>query len=325
MNARGVQSVSILGADTKEEGGRKFTVFRVELRSEIGPWLVQRRYKQFHELDCKIREHHPTFAGKLPKKKISGNLEPDFVESRKQALEHYLQDLIADPVAMGSQEFRSFMDANRGYSARLSEELGAPSDSAGPSGSAGGGGTSKARLQRKVAVLGFMGVGKSAVTIQFTEGHFAEPYSPTIENTFQKVIRHKGIEYQTDILDTAGQDEYQIFHNRYAMGIHGYILMYSITSRRSFDMVETIRDKLLNAVGSEDMPHILVGNKSDLVHDREVPTEEGQRLAERWGIPFVECSAKQCTNIEEVFKRLIAKTAPAESEGHSEKKGCAVM
>jgi hypothetical protein len=81
---------------------------------------------------------------------MSGNLEPDFVESRKRALEQYLQDLIADPIAIGSQEFRSFMDANRGYGVRLSEELGAPSDSAGPSGSAGGGGTSKARLQRKV-------------------------------------------------------------------------------------------------------------------------------------------------------------------------------
>ena len=34
------------------------------------------------------------------------------------------------------------------------------------------------------------------------------------------------------------------------MGIHGYILMYSVVSRRSFDMVSTIRDKLLNAVGT---------------------------------------------------------------------------
>ena len=46
--------------------------------------------------------------------------------------------------------------------------------------------------------------------------------STAAENTFQKLIRHKGVEYQTDILDTAGQDEFQIFHTRYAMGIHGY-------------------------------------------------------------------------------------------------------
>eukprot|EP00286_Rhodomonas_abbreviata_P029855 CAMPEP_0181293074 /NCGR_PEP_ID=MMETSP1101-20121128/2865_1 /TAXON_ID=46948 /ORGANISM="Rhodomonas abbreviata, Strain Caron Lab Isolate" /LENGTH=168 /DNA_ID=CAMNT_0023397625 /DNA_START=53 /DNA_END=559 /DNA_ORIENTATION=- len=168
-----------------------------------------------------------------------------------------------------------------------------------------------------------MGVGKSAVTIQFTEGHFQEPYSPTIENTFQKVIRHKGVEYQLDILDTAGQDEYQIFHTRYAMGIHGYILMYSIVSRRSFDMVSTIRDKLLNAVGTEDMPHVLVGNKSDLVHEREVPTEEGQALADQWGVPFLECSAKFNQNVEETFKRLIAHT---EVGGDAPKDGkCRIM
>ena len=35
-------------------------------------------------------------------------------------------------------------------------------------------------------------------------------------------------------------------------------------------MVTTIREKLLNAVGTEFIPHVLVGNKSDLVHEREV-------------------------------------------------------
>jgi hypothetical protein len=42
-SSRGVQSVAIIAAETKEEGGKKFTVFRVEFRSEIGPWLVYRR------------------------------------------------------------------------------------------------------------------------------------------------------------------------------------------------------------------------------------------------------------------------------------------
>ena len=39
-------------------------------------------------------------------------------------------------------------------------------------------------------------------------------------------MKHRDTEYLIEILDTAGQDEYQIFHMRYAMGIHGYILMY---------------------------------------------------------------------------------------------------
>ncbi|EKX43523.1 hypothetical protein GUITHDRAFT_175447 [Guillardia theta CCMP2712] len=310
-----VQSATITGTEVREEGGKKFTVYKVELRSEIGPWVVWRRYRQFHELDAKIKERNPSFPGRLPQKKMGGNMKPEFVEERKNFLQQYLKDLVADPNAAGSPEFRAFIDANRSCSGKLSDALGSGS---------GASSSTKQKLQRKIAVLGFMGVGKSAVTIQFTEGHFAEPYSPTIENTFQKVIRHKGIEYQTDILDTAGQDEYQIFHTRYAMGIHGYILMYSIVSRRSFDMVSTIRDKLLNAVGTENIPHVLVGNKSDLVHEREVATEEGQRLADEWGVPFIESSAKFNTNIEEIFRKLILQ-CEAGQEGSDGEKKCLIM
>ena len=170
---------------------------QVELRSEIGPWIVWRRYRQFHELDAKLRARFPAFAAPLPAKKMGGNLNPQFIEERRQALETYLSAVVEDSNAAGSADFRAFIDANRSCTGKLSDAV--------SSGAAGDGkGGSKSRLQRKVAVLGFMGVGKSAVTIQFTEGHFAEPYSPTIENTFQKLIRHKGVEYQTDILDTAG-------------------------------------------------------------------------------------------------------------------------
>jgi Ras family protein len=48
-------------------------------------------------------------------------------------------------------------------------------------------------------------IGKSSLTVQFVEGHFVETYYPTIENTFSKSIRYKGQDYQTEIIDTAGQ------------------------------------------------------------------------------------------------------------------------
>lgn len=47
--------------------------------------------------------------------------------------------------------------------------------------------------------------GKSSLTVQFVDGHFVESYYPTIENTFSKVIKFKGQEYATEIIDTAGQ------------------------------------------------------------------------------------------------------------------------
>ena len=47
--------------------------------------------------------------------------------------------------------------------------------------------------------------GKSSLTVQFVDGHFVESYYPTIENTFSKVIKYKGQDYATEIIDTAGQ------------------------------------------------------------------------------------------------------------------------
>lgn len=48
-------------------------------------------------------------------------------------------------------------------------------------------------------------IGKSSLTVQFVDGHFVDSYYPTIENTFSKIIKHKGQDYATEIIDTAGQ------------------------------------------------------------------------------------------------------------------------
>lgn len=47
--------------------------------------------------------------------------------------------------------------------------------------------------------------GKSSLTVQFVDQHFVDSYYPTIENTFQKVVKYKGQEFNLDIIDTAGQ------------------------------------------------------------------------------------------------------------------------
>jgi GTPase SAR1 family protein len=82
--------------------------------------------------------------------------------------------------------------------------------------------------------------------VQFVDGHFVESYYPTIENTFSKVIRYRGTDFATEIIDTAGQDEYSILNSKHYIGIHGYMLVYSVASTQSFEMVRIIRDKILN-------------------------------------------------------------------------------
>ncbi|OAA52091.1 Seryl-tRNA synthetase, class IIa [Metarhizium rileyi] len=129
--------------------------------------------------------------------------------------------------------------------------------------------------QRKVAIVGSRSVGKSSLAVQFVDGHFVDSYYPTIENTFSKTIRYKGQDYATEIVDTAGQDEYSILNSKHFIGIHGYMLVYSVSSLPSFEMIQVIREKILNHLGSESVPIVIVGNKSDLrPEQRQVSPEE---------------------------------------------------
>lgn len=67
-----------------------------------------------------------------------------------------------------------------------------------------------------------------------------------------------------EVFDTAGQDEFSIFNAKHAIGIHGYVLVYSITAQGSFDMIQIIYDKILDFCGVKDIPCVIVGQKSDL-------------------------------------------------------------
>eukprot|EP00163_Fabomonas_tropica_P007405 TRINITY_DN1711_c0_g1_i2.p1 TRINITY_DN1711_c0_g1~~TRINITY_DN1711_c0_g1_i2.p1 ORF type:complete len:208 (+),score=46.08 TRINITY_DN1711_c0_g1_i2:79-624(+) len=158
---------------------------------------------------------------------------------------------------------------------------------------------------RKIVVLGARAVGKSAVTIQYCEQHFVDMYNPTIENTFHRTIKYKGEEYQLQVVDTAGQDEYSIFHNTYSVGVHGYVLVYSVTARNSFEMIKILNDKLLNVAGTDNVPRVIVGNKTDMYNQRHITTQQGQELAQQWGCAFVECSAKHNENIAQAFNLLM--------------------
>lgn len=92
--------------------------------------------------------------------------------------------------------------------------------------------------------MGSRSVGKSSLVVRYVEEAFVDSYYPTIENVFNKTIKYRNKEYDCDIIDTAGQDEYSILNSRHAIGIHGYILVYSIALRSSFEMVQTIYDKI---------------------------------------------------------------------------------
>ena len=158
---------------------------------------------------------------------------------------------------------------------------------------------------RRIAILGSRAVGKSTLAQVFIDPEsYSDSYYPTIENTYSRVFSHRQIQYSLEIIDAAGHDEYSILSSNLGLGIHGYILVYSITNSASFEMLSTIRDKILN-YGSVDVAFVLVGNKSDLEGQRVVSKVDVERVGAEWGCKRVECSAKLNLNIDSAFQLVL--------------------
>lgn len=157
----------------------------------------------------------------------------------------------------------------------------------------------------KLVVVGGGGVGKSALTIQLIQSHFVDEYDPTIEDSYRKQCMVDGQVTMLDVLDTAGQEEYSAMREQYMRTGEGFLLVYSVTSRASFEEIMNFRNQILRVKDADAFPMVIVGNKSDLSTERQVSFEEGAHLAHRLGCPFLETSAKQRVNVEEGFFELV--------------------
>lgn len=182
--------------------------------------------------------------------------------------------------------------------------------------------------RRRICVMGYSRVGKSSLTIQFVHNNFPDSYEPTIANTFNKRFQINNNHYSLEVMDTAGQDEYSIMSSGYD-GMDGYIIVYDITNRKSFEVCQVIFDKLLEMKGESSVNHvpiILVANMRDLHPRRVISVEEGRKQAMDWHCDYIESSAKNNENIREIFETVIKKIDKDLGVSHDNKEGkCSLM
>ena len=164
-------------------------------------------------------------------------------------------------------------------------------------------GNNSAYLQ-KIILLGAGGVGKSALTFQFMYDEFLENYDPTKADCYRKKVVFNGEEIQIDILDTAGQEDYEGIRDHYIKSGEGFLCVFSITDEFSFEKCKDFRDHILRVKNDDKVPIILVGNKSDLYDRRQVTELQGQMNANSWKVQYFETSAKMRTNVDNVFYEI---------------------
>ncbi|KAK6088571.1 Ras-like protein [Seiridium cupressi] len=157
----------------------------------------------------------------------------------------------------------------------------------------------------KLVVVGGGGVGKSCLTIQLIQSHFVDEYDPTIEDSYRKQCVIDDEVALLDVLDTAGQEEYSAMREQYMRTGEGFLLVYSITSRQSFDEITTFQQQILRVKDKDYFPMVVVGNKCDLENEREVTRQEGENLAKSFGCKFIETSAKSRINVDKAFYDIV--------------------
>lgn len=157
----------------------------------------------------------------------------------------------------------------------------------------------------KLVIVGAGGVGKSAMTIQFVQSHFVDEYDPTIEDSYRKQVTIDDETCLLDLLDTAGQEEYSAMRDQYMRTGQGFLMLYAITSRSSFEEISVFHDQILRVKDTDKVPMIVCGNKCDMEAERQVTTQEGLELSHKYNIPFLETSAKCRINVDDAFFEIV--------------------
>ncbi|XP_049727443.1 GTPase ERas [Elephas maximus indicus] len=154
----------------------------------------------------------------------------------------------------------------------------------------------------KAVVVGASGVGKSALTIQLNHHCFVEDHDPTIQDSYWKEVALGCGGYILNVLDTAGQATHRALRDQCVAISDGVLGVFALDDPSSLDQLQQIR---ATWGPHHAQPLVLVGNKCDLVTTAGDAHVAAAALAQSWGAPFVETSAKTRQGVEEAFALLV--------------------
>ncbi|XP_063902019.1 ras-related protein rab-11.1-like [Zophobas morio] len=168
----------------------------------------------------------------------------------------------------------------------------------------------------KIVIIGDSGVGKTNLLLRFTKNEFQMQCASTIGVEFAtKCIKIGGKIVKAQIWDTAGQERYRAITSAYYRGTAGALIVYDTAKRSTFDHIQRWVKELREHLNPNTVV-MLVGNKSDLRHLREVSKDTAEAFAEMNKFLFIETSALDSTNVEEAFTYLLNEVYKVASQRH---------
>ncbi|XP_030330771.1 ras-related protein Rab-27B isoform X6 [Strigops habroptila] len=168
----------------------------------------------------------------------------------------------------------------------------------------------------KLLALGDSGVGKTTFLYRYTDHKFNPKFITTVGIDFREkrvVYTSRGtngapgkaFKVHLQLWDTAGQERFRSLTTAFFRDAMGFLLMFDLTSQQSFLNVRNWMSQLQANAYCEHPDIVLVGTKSDLGEQREVPEKQAKELAEKYGIPYLETSAATGCNVEQAVATLL--------------------
>lgn len=157
----------------------------------------------------------------------------------------------------------------------------------------------------KVCIIGDSGVGKSSLLVKYTDDVFNQQFNSTIGVDFRsKIFKYGDKNIKLQIWDTTGQERFRPIVSNFYAECNGIVIVYDVSNRSSFNNVTSwLRDIEYNK--PPFIPVVLVGNKIDMnIEDRQISYKEGLEFAIKHKINFIETSAKDNINVEDVFLKI---------------------
>ncbi|XP_018612802.2 GTP-binding protein Rhes-like [Scleropages formosus] len=172
-------------------------------------------------------------------------------------------------------------------------------------------GSVKPKNCRRIVVLGARRVGKTSILRRFLRDGFEERYEPTAEDFHRKLYQIRGETYQLDILDASGERDFPAKRRLSILTGDIFLLVFSMDDRDSLDELAALlkevvaaKAKLLKTRENSCVPVVICGNKVDLSPEERTVSRADVCQALGNDFPYFETSAKNGTNLEEMFEAL---------------------
>ena len=155
----------------------------------------------------------------------------------------------------------------------------------------------------KLILLGDISVGKSSILGRYIDNSFTEDYQCTLQvETKSKIIDiDLNTSVKMNIWDTVGQEKFRHLTKQYFRNCHGAIIVFDLTRKDSFDGVQKWIDELNDF--NSNIPILIVGNKSDLIKEREVNEDAIENFVRNKYL-YYDVSAKNGSNVSLAFDKI---------------------